>query len=277
MSDRVIMFVFAGRRENMEIQLPYVRRILDQNPDVEYHVWNLARTQEDRDYLQTISSNRIRVINSLAGDKPWERFNKVYQHYADSIYRGDHFVKLDDDVVFIDADLFAQFIGASKRNPDAITSARVINNGACTSTDRDLWSAFRQLRIRLLDVHMSGKYALASHHHFRDNWTQMLGGAMEPIPTQDWLSINFISYDWPMATRIADLLGTPSPRRIAGRVFAPRDRLGDEGLVNTLPRLIVPGFTVAHLTFGPQERKLTRAQIVDLRADYENIAVKYLA
>ena len=41
------MFCFGGRRANMELQLPFVRRILDEHTDVEYHLWNLARNAED--------------------------------------------------------------------------------------------------------------------------------------------------------------------------------------------------------------------------------------
>jgi hypothetical protein len=46
-AQRVIIFCFAGRRANLEIQLLFIRRVLADHPDAEYHVWNLARTEED--------------------------------------------------------------------------------------------------------------------------------------------------------------------------------------------------------------------------------------
>ncbi|OTR07280.1 hypothetical protein B9M83_09230, partial [Mycobacteroides abscessus] len=58
---RVILFVFAGRKANMELQVPYIKRILAEHPNVEYHVWNLARDPKDAEYLQTITGERITV------------------------------------------------------------------------------------------------------------------------------------------------------------------------------------------------------------------------
>jgi hypothetical protein len=46
-------------------------------------------------------------------------------------------------------------------------------------------------------------------------------------------------------------------------------------MVNTLPRLIVGGFTVAHLTFGPQERKSPN-MFDELRKRYAKMNGTYL-
>ena len=100
----------------MELQLPYIRRILAENPDVEYHVWNLARDHDDNFYLKTIAGERIRVFNEHYGVDPWKRFNNVYEHYADEAYSDHLFVKLDDDVVFMETDRFAEFVKAVDGN-----------------------------------------------------------------------------------------------------------------------------------------------------------------
>jgi hypothetical protein len=275
---RVVMFCFGGRRENLELQLPFIHRILEQNPNVVYHLWNLARTREDYDYIQTLNSRRIRVIDQGYSPNPWERFDDVYRHYAaDKKYKDVLFVKLDDDVVFIETHRFGEFISAVEAFDGKITSAKVINNGACTMADQRLREAVRRHRIPLLDVHKSVAYAVDTHGLFLEDWPYFTDEPIRPIPTEDWLSINFIGYDWEMARTIAKLLKTPAPRVIAGRHFRPpRALLGDEGLVNTLPRIILQGMTVAHLTFGPQEKKAAPDLFPDLRRHYEKLGKEYL-
>ncbi len=273
------MFAFAGRRPNMELQLPYVADMLLKHPDVEYHLWDLARTSVDSRYLQSQQSyEQFGVFTQFAGGgSPWGHFNDVYRHYAHPQYEGCRFIKLDDDVVFFDSKRIQEFI--DRITPGIITSAQVINNGACTQTFPSLWKDYNaKLRrsVQLLNVHRSREYALMAHQHFFDHWMALIQKPIELEPTEDWLSINFIGYDYPMAKRIAELLETPSPRMIAGRPFrGVNDVLGDEGLVNTLPRQIATGFVAAHLYFGPQTAKLGADAVDTLRSTYTEIMESY--
>jgi len=268
------MFCFGGRRANMELQLPLVRRILDEHPDVEYHLWNLARNAEDAAYLNTIAGDRITVLNDFYGTQPWLAFNDIYRHYAAAEFADRLFVKLDDDVVFIQTDRFSEFIEAIEDNRGCVVSAKVINNGACTPIESDLHSQFATLGIPLLDVHLSGAYAEMCHHYLLNNWVGMINQPTRLIATEDWLSINLIGYDWRTGVRIADRLGTPTPELIAGRNFSAETLLGDEGMVNTLPRLVLEGFLAAHLYFGPQQ--MSDALLADLRAGYAHAGQRYL-
>lgn len=278
---RIVLFCFAGRRQNMELQLPLVRRIIDQNPDVEYHVWNLAHTEDDAAYLQTIEGERITVIKDFHQDKPWRRFNDVYAHYAGPGFRDCTFIKIDDDVVFVQADRFGEFVAAVADNPGRIISAQVVNNGACTPTDPGLWAGFKALDpLRLLDVHKSAAYADAGHSYFHDNWRDMTAQPIEVVPTEDWLSINLIGFDWPTMCAIAERVGRPhGPRfaNIAGRRFGAQSPIGDEGMCNTLPRSIVKGFVACHLSFGPQLKDATDDQVSLWRKQYAQIGREYLA
>lgn len=271
------MFCFGGRRPNLELQLPFIRRILGENPDLEYHLWNLAREPSDEAYIRKLrNTGRFKVINNFHGQEPWKRFNDVYRHYAQPKYSNNRFIKLDDDVVFIQTSSLPHFIDAIDANPHAVVSADVINNGACMMLDSALQAGFRGLRIRQLNAHLSPEFAAMCHEHFLCAWQQIIDRSPQWIPTQDWLSINFIGYDYKMARKFATLLDTQSPPVIAGRHFRGRDRLGDEGMVNTLPRIITRGFTVAHLTFGPQERK-NPEMFTDLRKRYAEVGKEYLA
>jgi len=274
MSIDTIMYVFAGRRPNMELQMPFIYRILDEHPNVEFHVWNLSHTMHDSLFLRTIEGDRITVINDYS-NIPHARFNAVYRHYCDPKFSGYKFVKLDDDVVFIESGRFGDFLTAIA--DDVILSAKVVNNGACTPTEPGLWRGFEMLGIPLLDVHKHFPYAYVSHNYFFDHWPDMVEQPIELISTQDWLSINMIGYTWATGCRFAPLLRTPSPPHIAGRDFAPHQRLGDEGVANMFNRQIFQGMTACHLYFGPQLEQAGEEPFVKMRQRYAEIGQKYLS
>lgn len=70
MNFRVILFVFAGRRPNMELQLPFARRILEEHPNTEYHVWNLAREREIRSICRpSKAAHSLGVISDSQRDR----------------------------------------------------------------------------------------------------------------------------------------------------------------------------------------------------------------
>ncbi|MCX8559788.1 hypothetical protein OS122_02595 [Mycolicibacterium mucogenicum] len=273
-----IMFVFAGRRPNMELQMPYLRRILDENPETQLHIWDLSRTPEDHQYIAGITGDRITIKDQFYdGAQPWRHFNQVWRHYAERQYQNHLFVKIDDDVVFLETEAFSSFIDAVHTNRGTVVSAKVINNGACTYTEPELWFAYQALGIPLLDVHQSAEYADLSHRWFFDNWIDTINHKPLLAPTEDWLSINLIGFDWRTCAEIAIRLDRPSPAEIAGRHFTPINRVGDEGSVNMLPRLIHEGFVAAHLTFGPQEKAMTSGQLAEYRKMYADIAEQYLS
>lgn len=271
---RTIIFVFAGRRPNMQLQLPLIQRILDCRPEVEYHVWNLTKSVGDDVFVRSISGDRIAVFNHFHGSNPWLRFNDVWRHYADEQYADALLVKIDDDVVFIETERFDDFIAMIDANRDSVVSANTINNGACTQTEPDLWQRFIDLGIPLLDVHQSAEYAAMCHNYALDNWSSLIGQPVKLIPTRDWLSINLIGFDGRMAQLIARDLGGPSPQHIAGRFFRKNSRLGDEGAVNTLPRRIMQGFLATHLSFGPQD--LPETEWDAFRSQYALLGSRYL-
>jgi hypothetical protein len=275
-AQRVIIFCFAGRRTNLEIQLLFIRRILADHPDVEYHVWNLARTEEDDRYVRGVRGQRITVINDFHGGDPWQRFSDVYRHYAAERYSNRLFVKLDDDVVFIEVNRFAEFIAAVAANRETVISATVINNAACTLVEPTLAARVDVLGLSPLQQHKSAAFAEISHSCFLRHWSQMLGEPPVLVPTDNWLSINMIGYGWDMGGALAAVLGSSAPARIAGRRFSPRSRVGDEAAVNMLPRLIFRGLVASHLTFGPQMVGLTEETLSRWREQYRELASRYL-
>lgn len=264
------MFVFGGRKSNIELALPYYRQILDENPNVEIHLWDLCRNPADSKYLRTITGiDRLTARTEFydGGGKATRGQNRVWTHYAGREYRDALFVKADDDVVFYDTNRFGQFVASI--TDDAITSALVINNGACSQHVPDLRNIHEHLGLELLDVHLSAEFAEHCHRWFLRNWESLINQPGDVVPTGDWLSINCIGYTWDTGVQIAKLIGVRTPHTIAGRVFQPRGKVGDEGAVNMLPRRINTGFTAAHLTFGPQ--RFDPDTLDELRAAYSEL------
>lgn len=271
----VIMFAFWGRRANVELQLPFIERILDENPRVEFHGWNLANTMADDDYLRNLPGReRFVVRHEFAGLNAQRRLNKVWLYYTAQVFSKTLFVKLDDDVVFLETDRFADFLEAVEDHPAAVTSALTVNNGASTPLLPELWNAFEALGIPLLDVHLSNEYACAAHDFFFEHWRGLVTQQTEVVLTEDWLSINCIGMTADVLSRVATLVGKRSPPFIAGRKWSPGTRLGDEGAANLQLRNIFRGFTVAHLSFGPQD--LVDEQLTPWRQRYAEIADEYL-
>jgi hypothetical protein len=273
---KTVIFVFAGRRQNMALQLPMVSRILERNPEVEYHVWNLARNAEDAEYVRGIQGERITVFNDLYGQTPWRMFNEVYRYYRHEYWRGYLFVKIDDDVVFLETESFDTFVTHVEHNPGAIISAQVVNNGACVALDNGMQTAFESLDIPLLDVHLDENFAYQCHHQMFLRWKQLTGQRFRLVHTQDWLSINTIGYTYDMAVNLANGIGAPTPGFIAGRTFVEGTPIGDEGLVNMLPRMLAQGFVSCHLTFGPQEKSMPDETLAYLRKKYAEVGQQYL-
>jgi predicted O-methyltransferase YrrM len=288
----ITIFCFAGRRGNMQIQLPYIHRILSEHPDVEYHVWNLARNNADREYVKTIEGERITVLEDptrregsregcrcmycSTGRSPFEA---VYQYYTQEQFKDRLFVKIDDDIVFIETGGWPKFVDAIVDNPEHIVSAMVINNGACTSTIPGLWHDFEGLSVLAREAYKSLEYAEMSHSFMFGHWRELLHQPVELIVPDNYLSINMIGYNWEMGRQMADLLGTiPEPGAYDSVPEMPPEfanmKIGDEGAVNILPRYIVRGFLTAHLSFAPQYMPPDRETV--LRKSYADISSRYL-
>ena len=294
---RTIVYAFWGRRENVELQLPFIHRILADNPTMEFEGWDLARDPDDSQYLRGLTErDRFRVRTDFyQGDgKAMRGQNGVWRHYAGKEYRDTVFLKLDDDVVFIETEGIPGLIQAATDKPNSVISALIINNGGCTRHIPAVWDIFKSLEptlgkdatpypklASLLAVHRSREYAELCHRWFHTNWRHLTDQTPKLIPCEDWLSINAIAYTHTVGTRIASRIGQPSPERIvAGR---PQTRLGDEGSANMQKRYIYTGVVCGHLTFGPQIQSpanpdgMDTAVLTELRKLYADITRQYLA
>lgn len=268
-----------------------VRRILADNPNVDYHVWNFARNDADREFVKSIEGERITVFNGTGRDgfaspaptnEPGAKqfganeHNAAYKRYSKRDFRNHLFIKVDDDIVFLETGRFGKFVEALNTHRGSALIANIINNGASTPVTPGIWEGFKELDVPLLDIHMSGEFADMVHTYFFDHADELLNQPVELIPTEDWTSINAVGYDWQTLCKVIDTIGKPQPAHLAGRPMHGWGRVfGDEGVFQTIPRIIVKGFTAAHLTFGPQNP--TDADLSRWRDNYRQLAERYLA
>ena len=272
---RTIFYVFAGRQPNIEVALPFYRRILETGAEV--HIWDLARDPKDSEYLRSITGVEVRTQFYQGDGRASRGQNRVWKHYTRPEYSDCVFVKVDDDVLFLETEAFDSFVQAAVDNPNHVISALTINNGASTSFLPDIQAGFEELDIPLLDVHLSPEYAELCHRWFFQNWRTITGKPAVLTPVETWLSINCIAYTYEMGRKIAIRIGTRSPRDIADRHFDPyRTRVGDEGAANMQPRMIHEGFVAGHLNFGPQQKAMPDDLLNELRKLYADVAKQYL-
>lgn len=267
---RVVLFSFWGRRACVRTQLPLLRRILRDNPDWIFEGWNLARNPLDAEYLRSLADEFTIREDFYQHHDGW---NAVWRYYAqgsdDTVY-----IKFDDDVAFMETDRIAELVKAAREHPGSIISAQVVNNGAAMLTLPGVCDEFIKLGIPVLDVHLSNRFAELSHEYFFENWRNIVDQNVELIPSETWLSINFVALDHRALRYVSELVGKPSPAQIADRSWGPGSVCGDEGAANLLDRYVLQGVSVGHISFGPQE--LTAEQWGHFLTMYESIGSQYL-
>ncbi|KAI9719704.1 MAG: hypothetical protein M1828_006137 [Chrysothrix sp. TS-e1954] len=134
---KVVGLIFFGRRSRVSILDCYLKRNLVENGGVLDEVRFIARTDnaEDLEYLDELvrtskSYTRVNITNSHG------KTNKVnYGQVWDLAKKGELYIKLDDDVVFIGNETIPSLIKSKIEHPEHLAiSANVINNPALAST-----------------------------------------------------------------------------------------------------------------------------------------------
>jgi hypothetical protein len=286
---KVILFVFAGRRANLELQRPFVDRLLRDHPQMEYHLWNFTRNSDDDAYVRTLHDpeSRVFVFNDYwQGDnqnfecvapRKWcdcvncrpGPYEIPYGYYADPLGApADVYVKMDDDIVFVDTDNFDELLRCvTEVEPRAIWSANVVNNVVCAHRDPELASVvFGDLYPKdywaWYMLHTKPKFAETCHRWFLANWRRVLAQPRPHYRTVpgERISINTVAMSHAKIEQVSKLTSV---------------KLGDEGAVDMLLPRVCAKFWVAHLYFGPQRRGMDGV-IDELRDLYREAGAEYL-
>lgn len=298
-TEKIIFFMFAGREENMEVQRPHLERLLALYPAAELHLWDLTRRASDSWYIQKWAGEHSQI--KYRGDfhtghlikcigKPKYRgappcrcmihrppYEKPWIYYANGAEYADcTFVKLDDDVLWMDVPRFGEVLEFLETHPDEVASANVTNNVVCAKYEHWTLPAYLSDLFEVGDpkesendkawwlLHTDPIFADSSHRWLLDRISFGYVDSVDelpPVKTREGeaISINFVAMKHSVLKRAASLM---------------RDnRLGDEGAIDTLLPYIVRNFRVAHLSFGPQEPGLAlRAPII--REKYKALGEK---
>lgn len=133
----VILFCPAGRQSVLSIQLQYMKKLLHLPIIHEYHIWNVSWNEQDSAYLSTLEAIHPKIKikttpysgSSRASDTASKQFSYfLHDYYKHEQYKDYIFVKLDDDIVFIDNDMFERFIEGRRNSTSFLYSANIINN-----------------------------------------------------------------------------------------------------------------------------------------------------
>lgn len=253
---RVVCITPAGRQRYMRLLAPYV--LSDPRVD-EWQVWLNTVDLGDRAWLARLRQHaKVRLIEppSLRPNGGWT-IGQFWPYCADE---NTIYVRLDDDVVWLEKDFFANLVAARERNRDAfLVSAMVINNALCSYllqfTGKLVFSEYLMARCMDPVAWQSADFARTLHL-----WAvkEIEAGEL-PFRFGDYpvamarLSINAICY--------------------FGRDVAPyADRIGpeeEEFVSCVLPTLLHKSNIIttdawcAHFAFFPQREQLDRSEVLD--------------
>uniref|UniRef100_A0A6C0JF75 Glycosyltransferase n=1 Tax=viral metagenome TaxID=1070528 RepID=A0A6C0JF75_9ZZZZ len=134
---KVIFFCPAGREPVLSIQIKYIQKLLDLDIVHEYHIWNFAWNTNDSNYVESLCNLHPKIIIKsspfIGGDRGSQTASFQFAYMFHDYYKYDEyndyiFIKIDDDVVFIDTNNFEKFIDFRLNSDAFLCSANVINN-----------------------------------------------------------------------------------------------------------------------------------------------------
>ena len=131
-----ISFTFTGRRRFMEILVPYLLRERKAS-GLAKHVWFVhTANQSDIDYAHELAAKHpdfFEVMDDNFRPRPSTSdmyYPKIYKHFNTP---GQVYIKIDDDIVFIDKGALGKLANFKLANPQYFMClANTINNGLCS-------------------------------------------------------------------------------------------------------------------------------------------------
>lgn len=188
----------------------------------------------------------------------WQAFDyyaKRLKTFEDSL-----FLKCDDDIVYMELEKLSAFIEFRRAQRNYfIVSANVVNNGVCAYLQQSAGSLPEELGVFEYPPGGFGGTLWQSPDRARELHEFFLRNEARPLPfagpVVEWgerQSINFIAW---LGRDIAHMSMPRGDDELALSVSIPT-------YLNR-PNAIYSGFTVSHLSFGPQERGLDVQPLID--------------
>jgi len=135
--NNVILFCPGGRESVLRIQIKYMLMLLELEIVYEYHIWDFSWSKSDSDFISTLGDLHPKIKIKHSPYKNAERAGQVaskqfsyflHDYYNYETYKDYIFVKLDDDITYIDTYSFEKFIEGRRNSNSFLYSANIINN-----------------------------------------------------------------------------------------------------------------------------------------------------
>jgi hypothetical protein len=148
---RVVVVTFAGRRCYLEILFAYIRKythLID-----EFRLYVATENADDircMEDFQTENPAIVRMVCPDTGSGPFNMANVWNAAYQDMMEPGTVYIKLDDDIVYLDENLFTGFVKHRLENRGPILLyPMIVNNtiGSWLLQKRGLYSRLRHTYI----------------------------------------------------------------------------------------------------------------------------------
>jgi len=257
---KIIVVTPAGRRVYLELLASYV---LNDDDVYEWQLWDNCREEVDRVYINELAkrNSKIKVVRLPGVDGTNRSINRFYRHCNDlDVF----YVKLDDDIVYIERGTFARMLEVACQTVGRCIwwSPLVINNALCSylikcrSSNIDVRASLTA-QASCPSGWSSPQFAIDLHESFLEF---LQGGG--PLVDGDFdislsrFSINCIGFFGADVVKLGDS-------------FCPLDVDDEEWISGVLPLLttrsgrVLGGKTVSHYSFYTQEIALNETDILD--------------
>jgi hypothetical protein len=251
----------------------YLRKALEKKYLDQVHVWECCRNESDRAWVNSLADTDIHI-------KKAKEYQEIYTYYQDS---DDVFLKLDDDIVYLNIDEVSNIFNFLDKQPDNVMfiSPICINNPThynLTNIPALLGHTCSSCIDTMADVpYLKQVHALFTQHFDKVRptvFTPLINRPYEPrglrspksdygscghsigcawgIEYQGYIPINTIFFRKQLCKHVAD--------KKAGDVdemYVNYPELGDNWV-----NLVYPCIFGSHLSYGGQEKQLNVSEII---------------
>lgn len=133
---KLVVCTPAGRREHLEILVPYVLR--DRHKIDQYQLWLNTQDEGDIAYIRQLAATFPDFIKVVEPDNdipiiPDQKGYSIHQFFKGCMERGTVYVRLDDDILFVDEGAIEALVRFRIDNPQYfLVYGNVINNALCS-------------------------------------------------------------------------------------------------------------------------------------------------
>ena len=155
---KIVVVTPSGRKQYQSILYNYIKR----NFDIidEYRIWLNTKNETDISWLKSIKNNKVTIDSRKGVDD----IKTICQYFDNCIDHDTIYIRLDDDIVYLEKFFFQKLIDFRINNPDFLfVSANIVNNYHCFHIQKKL-----KIINFLDDIGGDPKQAEKLHNYFID-------------------------------------------------------------------------------------------------------------